>query len=810
VVHDADGLIQFANPAARVLLDVDEASLLGGSSLDRHWDVIHEDGSPFPGDTHPVMVALTERRAVRNVVLGVRRPSRDDRVWLLVDAVPQFDSQGLMLRVVVCFNDISDQQRAEADLRVERDLLTGVMNSSVAAITVLNPGGEILFANASAERILGLTPRELSQCRYDDPQWQHTALDGGPWPDEAQPFNRIMATGKPVHDIRHAIQWPDGSRRYLSINGEAVRDARGRIIYLVFLITDITDRHLAEQALAESEGRFRLLAENMSDLVCLHGLDGRPSYISPSARTLLGYTPEELLRHDLGALLHPADREPVRRHGFTRCLRGETAAATYRIRHKDGEFLWLETLFRPIHDACGAVCQVQSTSRDVSEKVRIQQQLAHDALHDGLTGLPNRNLLLNRLEFALKRAARHLDYRFAVLFMDLDRFKLINDSLGHLTGDRLLLDITAILQRALRPVDLAARLGGDEFILLLDGIEDPQDVVRVVERLFAELAVPLAVADRKIVVSASIGVVFGPAGYRHTEEILRDADIAMYRAKHRGPGRYEVFDPAMHALVVARLQLENDLHRALERGEFLLHYQPIMELATDRVRGLEVLVRWQHPGRGLVLPVEFIPVAEETGLIVALGDWILAQAAAQMRCWQTSLPGARDLKLHVNLSVCQLREPDLLGRIDRILQESGLAGEQLGLEITEGLLMDDFAASETLLQGLKARRISISIDDFGTGYSSLAYLHRLPIDVLKIDQSFVRRLDGETTDSRESRIVETIVGLGRQLSLSTVAEGIETPAQQARLRAMGCPLGQGYLFSRPLPASQLADWLRDR
>jgi diguanylate cyclase (GGDEF)-like protein/PAS domain S-box-containing protein len=405
-----------------------------------------------------------------------------------------------------------------------------------------------------------------------------------------------MQTGETVEDVQHALEWPDGRRRYISVNGAPLRDESGRVSAAVFLITDITQRHLAEQALLDSETRFRLVAENMSDLVCLHQADGRYIYISPSCTALLGYEPEELIGHTPYELFHPDDREHIHHNVHSPILAGKaTTPITYRIRRKQGDYIWVETLTKPIRDAQGQIIQLQTTSRDVTEKVQIQQQLEHDALHDALTQLPNRSQLMSRLELALERVKHHADYSFTLLFWDLDHFKVVNDSLGHFVGDELLIQIAAVFQQAIRSVDLAVRLGGDEFVLLLEDETDAQAAIRVVQRIFAQLRSPFIVEGREVVVSASVGIVQGTAAYQNASELLRDADIAMYRAKARGRGRYEVFNPAMHQEALARLQLEQDLRQGIKQQEFQLCYQPIVSLSTGQVSGFEALIRWHHP-----------------------------------------------------------------------------------------------------------------------------------------------------------------------------------------------------------------------
>ncbi|MGC9505069.1 two-component system response regulator [Baaleninema sp.] len=433
--------------------------------------------------------------------------------------------------------------------------------------------------------------------------------------------------------------------------------------------------------------------------------------------------------------------------------------------------------------------------REILERKRAQEQLMYMALHDSLTGLPNRVLLMEQLDKALELAKTSADYKFAVLFIDCDRFKVVNDSLGHLAGDRLLSLISHRLELCLRPVDTLFRLGGDEFTILLDNIDSLDDAIATAETIQEQLTSPFHVDGHEVFIGASIGIVLGTAEYERSEHILRDADAAMYCAKDLGKGRYRVFDTGMHVRAVNFLQLETDLRRALEREEFCVHYQPIIDLRNGKIAGFEALVRWLHPERGLVSPVRFIPAAEETGLIVPIGAWVLQQACSQLHQWHQQFPHARHLTIAVNISVKQFAQTDLLRQIDSILEETGLNGKFLKLEITESTIVGNYQAAKAVLEELRNRRIQLSIDDFGTGYSSLSHLHRLPVDMLKIDRSFVDPIDD---DSDEREIVQAIVTLAHSLNMQVIAEGVETAVHVAQLRNLGCEFGQGYYFSKPL------------
>jgi diguanylate cyclase (GGDEF)-like protein len=418
------------------------------------------------------------------------------------------------------------------------------------------------------------------------------------------------------------------------------------------------------------------------------------------------------------------------------------------------------------------------------------------ALYDQLTGLPSRVLFLEQLKRALSRVNREPNYRFAVLFLDCDRFKVVNDSLGHHIGDRLLVAIAQRLEQLLRPGDVISRLGGDEFAILIENMHSLFEVETIARRLNKELEKPFALEGNTVYTSASIGISFNSETTLNPEDLLRDADNAMYRAKALGKSQYTVFASEMRDRVQSRLQIETDLRAALDCHEFYLHYQPIVSLETGMLKGLEALIRWQHPQKGLISPAEFIPIAEETGLIVLIGDWVLRQACQQLQEWRNAFPGTEFLSVSVNLSRKQLSQPNLATNIQRVLVQNQLSPHNLKLEITETMIMDDEEAAKTILMNLKALGFQIQIDDFGTGYSSLSFLQNFPLNTLKIDRSFVWALDSNT---ERHEIVQSIVMLAHNLGMTAIAEGVETPEQLQRLRDFKCDLAQGYLLAKPLP-----------
>ena len=463
------------------------------------------------------------------------------------------------------------------------------------------------------------------------------------------------------------------------------------------------------------------------------------------------------------------------------------------------------TYYKYLEDIRATAAQAEQAERERAEAEHARaesereraEQFRYAAFHDALTNLPNRALLTENLKAVIARSKQETDYQFAVLFLDLDRFKNINDSLGHTIGDQLLVTIARRLEHSVREVDTVARLGGDEFAILLNGINHSDDAIQMTERIQKAISMPYSLSGHEVFTTPSTGIALGVTGYDDPEEILRDADTAMYHAKERGKACYEMFDQSMHARAVNLLRLETDLRRALEREEFFVHYQPIVSLETGTLSGFEALVRWQHPERGFISPAEFVSVAEDTRLIIPLGLWVLRESCRQMCQWQWQSPANSSLILSVNLSGKQLTQPDLVEQIEMILEETHLNPRCLKLEITESVVMENAESAIAMLQGLKALGLQLSIDDFGTGYSSLSYLHRFPVDTLKIDRSFVSQM---SMSNENAEIVRTIKTLATNLGMDVVAEGVETLEQLKQLAALECEYGQGYLFSKPVDA----------
>ncbi len=558
------------------------------------------------------------------------------------------------------------------------------------------------------------------------------------------------------------------------------------------------ERQQTLEALRLSEERYALAARGANDGLWDCDLVAGKIYYSPRWKSMLGYSDDAIgdSPEEWFSRIHPLDIDRVQAE-VAEHLAGQTPQlqTEHRMRHDDGTYRWVLTRGLVVRDAKGGILRAAGSQTDITQRKAAEDRLLHDAFHDALTGLPNRVLLLDRLERSIVRMARRTEHRFAVLFIDLDGFKVVNDSLGHQTGDQLLIAVSRRLETCLRQGDTIARLGGDEFVILVDDIEDLKDVLNLADRALQELQRPFLLNGLELVTTASIGIALSGSRDSSAETLLRDADIAMYQAKSRGKGGYVVFDEAMHASAMTRMKLEADLRQAAMRREFQLHYQPIVSLRTGRIAGFEALLRWNNSERGMVSPDQFIPVAEETKLILPLGLWVLREAAEQLRRWQLTHRTKPPLKMSVNLSCRQFLQSDLVYQIERILLETGVDGSCLRLEITESAIMDQVETALAVLARLKSLGIRLAIDDFGKGYSSLSYLHQLPCDVLKIDQGFVARMGAH---GENSEVVRTIVALAQGLGLEVVAEGIEAPYQLTHLRELGCQYGQGYLFSHPL------------
>jgi diguanylate cyclase (GGDEF)-like protein/PAS domain S-box-containing protein len=676
--------------------------------------------------------------------------------------------------------------------------LQALVQNSSDIITVLDGEACIVYSSPAARRVLG----------YPDGYMQGQSAFELVHPDDVEhvveAFLSIAEPGSTAC-VEFRMLHTDGSWRCVEAVGMNRLDdpaVRGVVVNT----RDVTERAEAEGALREEKERYRRLVDVSPEVIAVHQ-DRRFVFVNPAGLRLFGAErPEELLGRHVMDMVHPEDRAMVEARAKAVAEGTETSLGEQRLLRLDGEVVDAEVVAVPITYDLGPAVLVMA--KDITDRKRAERALAHQALHDHLTGLPNRSLLLDRLSQAVARLSR-TDTRLGVLFFDLDHFKVINDSLGHDAGDRVLQAVAARVAGVLRPTDTLARLGGDEFVVLCEALERPADASAVADRIARALAPPIDEGEEELIVGASIGVVVTGDDRADPAALIRDADAAMYRAKEQGRGRAELFDEGMRVRVVGRLREERALRRALQREELLLHYQPVVSLPDLSVTGVEALVRWEHPERGLLLPGEFVPLAEETGLILELGDWVLAEACRQAADWSGVLGEERTLEVAVNLSTKQLGQADLAKRVAALLERHRLPPAQVALclEITESLMLEDPMVTGGLLGDLARLGVRLAIDDFGTGYSSLAYLRRFPVHTLKVDRSFVSGL-GLDADSRA--VVAAIIELAHALGLEVVAEGVEEEVQLRALVDLGCDRAQGFLFAHPAPPEALAELLSRR
>jgi diguanylate cyclase (GGDEF)-like protein/PAS domain S-box-containing protein len=787
VITELDGTLVEVNKAFLALMGSSRAELFA-----------RDPRSLFHPDDLAEMSRQVERlrRGDTQYFESQRRLVRSDGSTLWAAGGTTLIKEGSKQYLHFAIQDITERRLAEEALRESEARFRTLTEALPVGVYRASPDGRLLYVNPKWSEITGLSEaeavgRSVRRLIHED--------------DRAGVFKSYqdsLERDEPYH-ARYRIVRPDGELRWVSTHGAAIADEGSRAPSgFLGSIEDITS--LVE--VQEERARLASIVESTSDLVGIIDVDtGRLEYLNEAARALLG-----LDHHDDQDAHSSEFYEPEAFEIWTSVVRptlerGETWTGEMPMRAADGSPIQVWQSIAGTFRADGSLAQVAAVGRDVTERRRLEAELAHRATHDDLTDLPNRTLLLDHLALALARASR--DRRLvALLFLDLDRFKQVNDSLGHQTGDQLLSAVAERIGDVLRPADTVARLGGDEFVVLCEDVEDEHHAVAIAQRVMTAIeGEPFALKGVSLAVTASVGVALS-AGREdaHPEALLRDADAAMYRAKDHGRARYELFDESMRQRAAIRLQLADDLAHGIEHGHIEVHFQPCVDLVTGRVVNVEALARWAHPVRGLLSPVEFISLAEETGLIVGLGLRVLTDACAQARSWLDELGDEAPI-VHVNLSARQLTTPNLSLLVRGVLESARLPADRLCLEITESVLMEDASSTIETLRRLKEIGVSLGIDDFGTGYSSLSYLRRFPVDVLKVDRSFI---DGLGPDPEDSAIVAAIVNLAQTLDLSAVAEGVETPSQLRRLRELGCAAGQGYLFAHPVPAEDLRQMLR--
>lgn len=676
-------------------------------------------------------------------------------------------------------------------------LLQTVVENLNDGVVITDSQNQVLYVNTRLAQLVGCSVAEMvGKPAHHFFQEIEGWLDFQANAKEAQPFY-----GWKEGQLRRK----DGRKFWAEVNATLLCNATGEANGTLITVKDITERKWLEEYLRLLES----VVVNANEIVMISQTEDtiadplslRIIYVNDAFSRVTGYSSGEAIGKTALVLLGE-------KTSIAEVNRIRSALKVYQpvraevvLYRRNGTHFWVDVNMVPIRNEQGQVTHFVSVMREVTERKTAEEQLRRNAFHDSLTGLPNRLLFMERLSQTVDRASEDESYHFALLFLDLDRFKVINDSLGHMIGDQLLIAIARRLEACLQQNDMVARLGGDEFTILLENIQRDSDASKVAERVQQALSKPFNLSGHEVFTSASIGITLSSTAFDRPEDLLRGADIAMYRAKASGKACHEVFDKDMHSHVIALMQLENDLRRAVERQEFELYYQPIVALASGRIVGFEALVRWQHPEHGIISPVKFVPIAEETGLVIPLGHWVLREACRQLKQWQVEFALEPPLTVSVNLSSRQFSQPTLINQIRQVLMDTGLDAHYLKLEITESAIMENTASAMDMLMQLKAMGIQLSVDDFGTGYSSLGYLYRFPMDVLKIDQSFVSRVD---VDGEKLELVRTIITLAWNLGMDVVAEGVETTKQLSQLKALKCEYAQGYLFSKPLTGIDVA------
>lgn len=796
----AFGLFMDNLPALAFIKDVDGRYLLTNRHFNEMFDL---DGDEATGklDIDILTPDLAAKFKAHDKLVLSKNKTIEIEEQILVNGeerifhsvkFPFYDTKGQPCGVCTISTDRTDIKHAE-QVFMEGLLVAFRSNPAAIAISAVDSGKFIdindSFARLSGyprDEVVGSTSKELGL-------WQDLSLR-----DEM--FRRIREHGR-VQDFECDFRNKSGQRVTGLLSADLV--ALCGESCLLITIVDITDRKMAEGALKKNEERYRMLADYNYNWETWMGPDGKMIYVSPSCERITGYSPEAFMKDSgfIEKIIHEHDLDNWKKHMAEESFK-DGRIPDYRIFRKNGRMSWISQTNRKVKGNQGEDMGLRCSMQDITDRKFMEKQLHYEALHDPLTGLANRVLCLDRISQAMERAKRRTNYYFAVIFMDLDRFKVVNDSLGHTFGDKVLQEVSDRLLRCVRDLDTVSRFGGDEFVLLLEEMPLPREAIRVVKRVRRILNTPIQIDGHDVLISASFGIVFSPMDYEEPEELLQNANIAMHRAKESGRNRVKVFNARMLDTAIKLMTLEGDMRRVIGSDEFFLEYQPMFSLSDMRLKGFEALVRWNHPVKGLLPPVDFIPMAEETGLILELGQWVLEAACKVLVAWRERFEVAQDLTMSVNISGRQFSQHDLVDRIFGILGKTTLPPDKLKLEITETSIMEDANASIVKLEQLKKMGIKVSIDDFGTGYSSMSYLQKFPLDNLKIDLSFVQNMD---TAQENVGIVKAIIELAHSLELEVVAEGVEKKEHHKILKELGCEFGQGFLFSRPVDLKSAED-----
>lgn len=691
-------------------------------------------------------------------------------------------------------------KQSETERRKQHELVKSIFEYSPNAIVLTDLNGYFMDCNSATISLLGVQSKDeiigKTALEFIIPEDQKRAI---------RYFTEIIASGTSLEDEFTALT-PRGDKLILKISASLIKNENQQPQYIVGIFNDVTQQRTSETALKISEERYKLASEGANDGIWDWDLLANRIYYSPRWKKLLGFTNEEISDspEEWFNRVHQDDLPNVKSN-LEAHLSGLIPhfECEHRIRHRDGEFRWVLARGMAVKGEYGQPHRIAGSLTDITRQKVNEDQLIHQALYDRLTGLPNRILFIERLDQAIKRSKRHEQPTFAILLLDLDRFKIVNDSLGHRVGDQMIIEIAQRLDNCLRAEDTIARLGGDEFAILLSDLHDPYEIIQIINRIQREVNRPIFVEGKKVFTTCSIGVAIANPETESPEAMMRDADTAMYEAKAQGGDAYMIFDKVMHAKAVSLLDMETNLRQALSKGELVVYYQPIVDAFTQRVVYVEALLRWNHPQHGIVLPNQFIDLAEDTGLILPIGEWVLREACIQLKKWQAA--GMRNLKVSVNFSARQFQQTDLPSMVRDALLQTQLDPASLVVEITESRNFSQFEKFETMLWELRGLGVRISIDDFGTGYSSLSTIQRLPVHTIKIGQNFISQIG---INKENDLIIQSMIEMAHRLGLSVIAEGVETEEQLTILRKFHCDMIQGFHFSKPVRANELEFFLK--
>ena len=785
VMLSSAGIVITSNPSAESILGMTAQEVERALRDDDSWQAIREDGTPFPGQDFPVRKALRSGKPQKDVIVGIRPRGKTLR-WLSVNTQPVFaGGKPAPVAVVASFEDVTLRRRVEA----ENARLAAAVQASPDAITSADLDSRFVSWNTGAERLYGYTAKEAIGQTVG---WMVPAVRR----QELKSMRDRVMGGETIIGWETERKRKDGRRIFVETNYAPIRNAQGAVTGVVGVHRDITPIKAMLERIRANEELFRLAVNGIPDAVLIYDSELRLQFVNQrgaefyarDSADIIGRRDEDLLPPDITQVYLPA-LQNAKANNTT-----QTIEIMLTLR---GQQTSIIATYVPMRDEAGEIRQILGLLHDFTKRRQTEERLAFMAQYDSLTGLPNRYLLLDRLDAAMQRARRN-NSLLGVMILDIDRFKQINDTRGHTTGDILLQQVAERLATTLRATDTIARLGGDEFTVLVENATSLDEITTIADKIKAAFATPFDTESGEVFTTTSIGITIFPTDDHNRDDLLKNADVAMYQAKQER-NAWQLYRPDMNANSAGRLGMEVELRRALERNEFELYFQPQIEVRTGKFVGMEALIRWDNKALGRVSPAEFIPIAEDTGLIVPIGEWILRAACEQCKKWESE--GLAPFTVSVNISAPQFRRSNLLQLVSTVLTQSRLDPCWLGLEITESSIMKHAEQTIQTLLDLREIGVAIAIDDFGTGYSSLSYLKRFPVNKIKVDQSFVRDI---TSDPNDAAIISAVIAMSKQLGITTIAEGVETAAQLEFLSRLDCDEYQGYLFSKPIPAGEVA------